>query len=358
MATYDSIINVDEWISDHYFTTDETKGESFTKRVKNRTKEWAQLEEESNTPSPIKRFQAARGELQQAFATQSPTDALVHTAFSYGAPTAQTYTRAGEKFTYQGWVGNAGTLVVISAKPNEDTTEEDLTTLPVTGGIAAEGKEPENAKVSKLVGDLFLAAEPPEFIVVLAGAWAVLAERESWPLGRYLAVNLQLAVERNDTKKAGELERVAVILARENLERAADGTTWWAETREESQQHAVKVSGDLRDAVRESIEIIGNDVLDRRRDQNLSLDGVDGNELAHQSLRYLYRILFLLFAEASPELAILPTGAPEYVEGYGLDRLRDQILNPPVTDKARRGTHLYDSLQLLFTQVNDGHEPH
>ena len=357
MATYDSIINVDEWISDHYFTTDETKGESFTKRVKNRTKEWAQLEEESNTPSPIKRFQAARGELQQAFATQSPTDAPVRTAFSYGAPTAQTYTRAGEKFTYQGWVGNAGTLVVISAEVNEDTTEEDLTTLPVTGGIAAEGKEPEPAKVSKLVGDLFLAAEPPEFIVVLAGAWAVLAERESWPLGRYLAVNLQLAVERNDTKKAGELERVAVILARENLERAADGTTWWAETREESQQHAVKVSGDLRDAVRESIEIIGNDVLDRRRERDLPIDAVDGNELAHQSLRYLYRILFLLFAEASPELAILPTGAPEYVEGYGLDRLRDQILNPPVTDKARRGTHLYDSLQLLFTQVNDGHDP-
>lgn len=357
MATYDSIINVDEWISDHYFTTDETKGESFTKRVKNRTKEWEQLEQETGTPSPVKRFQAERGELQKAFATEADTDALVRAAFSYGSPTTQRYARAGDTFTYQGWVGNAGTLVVLSAEVDEDTTEEDLTTLPVTGGIAAEGKEPEQAKVSKLVGDLFLAAEPPEFIVVLAGAWAVLAERESWPLGRYLAVNLQLAVERNETKKAGELERVAVIFARENLERAADGTTWWAETREESQQHAVKVSGDLRDAVRESIEIIGNDVLNRRREQNLPIDGVDGNELAHQSLRYLYRILFLLFAEASPELAILPTGAPEYVEGYGLDRLRDQILNPPVTDKARRGTHLYDSLQLLFTQVNDGHDP-
>lgn len=357
MATYDSIINVDEWISDHYFTTDETKGESFTKRVKDRTKEWAQLEGESGAPSPIKRLQAQRGKLQKAFATEAKTDELVRAAFSYGAPTEQHYTRAGDTLTYQGWVGDAGTLVVISAKANEDTTEEDLTTLLVTGGIAAEGKEPEQAKVSKLVGDLFLAAEPPEFIVVLAGAWAVLAERESWPLGRYLAVNLQLAVERNDTKKAGELERVAVILARENLERAADGTTWWAETREQSQQHAVKVSGDLRDAVRESIEIIGNDVLNRRREQRLPIDGVDGNELAHQSLRYLYRILFLLFAEAPPELAILPTGAPEYVEGYGLDRLRDQILNPPVTDKARRGTHLYDSLQLLFTQVNDGHDP-
>ena len=355
MATYDSIINVDEWISDHYFSTDE--GESFTKRVKDRTKEWAQLEEESNTASPIKRLQAQRGGLQNAFATEAETDALVRAAFSYGEPTEQRYTRAGDTFTYQGWVGNARTLAVISAEANEDTTEEDLTSLPVVGGITAEGKEPEQAKVSKLVGDLFLAAEPPEFIVILAGAWAVIAERESWPLGRYLAVNLQLAVERNDTKKAGELERVAVILARENLERAADGTTWWAETRDQSQQHAVKVSGDLRDAVRESIEIIGNDVLERRREQNLPTDGVDGNELAHQSLRYLYRILFLLFAEASPELAILPTGAPEYVEGYGLDRLRDQILNPPVTDKARRGTHLYDSLQLLFTQVNDGHDP-
>ena len=366
MATYDSIINVDEWINDYYFTADE--GESFTKRLGKRVSEWKQLEKESNIPSPVKRLQARRNELQKAFATKVETAELVRATFNYGTPTKQHYTRAGDTFVYHGWVGNAGTLVVVSAAPEKPkdgdrevelrTTEEDLTTLPVTGGIAPEGKEPEQAKVSKLVGDLFLAAEPPEFIVVFAGAWAVLAERESWPLGRYLAVNLQLAVERNDTKKAGELERVAVILARENLERAADGTTWWAETREESQQHAVKVSGDLRDAVRESIEIIGNDVLNRRREHNLPIDGVDGNELAHQSLRYLYRILFLLFAEASPELAILPTGAPEYVEGYGLDRLRDQILNPPVTDKARRGTHLYDSLQLLFTQVNDGHEPH
>ena len=207
MATYDSIINVDEWISDHYFTTDE--GESFTKRVKNRTKEWTQLEQETGTPSPVKRFQAERGELQKAFATEADTDALVRAAFSYGSPTTQRYTRAGDTFSYQGWVGNAGTLVFLSAEVDEGTTEEDLTTLPVTGGLAAEGKEPEQAKVSKLVGDLFLAAEPPEFIVVLAGAWAVLAERESWPLGRYLAVNLQLAVERNDTKKAGELEPVS-----------------------------------------------------------------------------------------------------------------------------------------------------
>ena len=372
MAAYDSILNVDEWISDHYFTTDETKGESFTKRVKNRTKEWAELEKETGTLSPAKRFQQYRGDLQKAFATNAnadTTDSLIRTAFGFGAPERKTYARAGEELTYDGWHGNAGTLIVVSAVPavdsdgeeedetNNDVTEDTLISLPVAGGVTPAGKEPQPTKISTLVGDLFLSQDPPEFIVTIARTWVLLAERESWPLGRYLAVNLQLAVERNDTKKAGELERIAVILARENLERAADGTTWWAQTREESQQHAVKVSGDLRDAVRESIEIIGNDVLDRRREQDLPIEDLDGNELARQSLRYLYRILFLLFAEASPELAILPTGAPEYVDGYGLDRLRDQILNPPVTDKARRGTHLYDSLQLLFTQVNEGHDP-
>ena len=375
MAAYDSILNVDEWISDHYFTTDETKGESFTKRVKNRSKEWSELEDETGTLSPVKRFQQYRGDLQKAFATNADadaTDSLIRTAFGFGAPEQKTYTRAGEELSYDGWHGNAGTLIVVSATPaadghggeeNEtnndanDVTEVTLISLPVAGGVTPAGKEPQPINVSKLIGDLFLSQDPPEFIVVIAGTWALLAERETWPLGRYLALNLQLAVERNDTKKAGELERIAVILARENLERAADGTTWWTQTREESQQHAVKVSGDLRDAVRESIEIIGNDVLNRRREQDLPIDDLDGNELARQSLRYLYRILFLLFAEASPELAILPTGALEYVDGYGLDRLRDQILSPPVTDKARRGTHLYDSLQLLFTQVDEGHDP-
>ncbi|MDR7328676.1 hypothetical protein [Corynebacterium guangdongense] len=52
MATYDSIINVEEWISDHYLTTDETKGESYGKRVTQRVKEWKDDEAESDQPSP------------------------------------------------------------------------------------------------------------------------------------------------------------------------------------------------------------------------------------------------------------------------------------------------------------------
>mgnify|MGYP001758853735 FL=1 len=99
MATFDSLINVDEWISDHYFTTDETKGESFTKRVKARTKEWAALEDETGSLSPVKRFQQLRGGLQSAFATDEDpevTAGLVREAFGYGSPTTLSYERAGE----------------------------------------------------------------------------------------------------------------------------------------------------------------------------------------------------------------------------------------------------------------------
>lgn len=77
-------------------------------------------------------------------------------------------------------------------------------------------------------------------------------------------------------------------------------------------------------------------------------------DLTTQSLRFLYRILFLLFAEARPELGILPIGAPEYSSGYGLDRLRE-ITQVPLIGPSADGHHLHDSLNLLFRLVNDGH---
>ena len=66
----------------------------------------------------------------------------------------------------------------------------------------------------------------------------------------------------------------------------------------------------------------------------------------------LYRILFLLYAEASPELAVLPVNVQEYDRGYSLDRLRDLVQVPLTGRHARTGTHLYDSLDLLFALVD------
>lgn len=100
MATYDSIINVEEWVSDHYLTTDETKGESYGKRVAQRIKAWRDDEAQSDHPSPWTRFTSSRQELQQALATldehsQEEATTLIRRALGYGEPTTLSATRAG-----------------------------------------------------------------------------------------------------------------------------------------------------------------------------------------------------------------------------------------------------------------------
>ena len=76
--------------------------------------------------------------------------------------------------------------------------------------------------------------------------------------------------------------------------------------------------------------------------------------LTREALRYLYRILFLLYAEARPELGVLPVNDPEYVEGYSMARLGDLVARK-LAPSAERGFHLYESLDLLADLVNGGY---
>src|SRR5699024_9425136 len=157
--------------------------------------------------------------------------------------------------------------------------------------------------------------------LVLAGRFAVLTSAQLWPQGRYLVADLQTIAERNDVKRGGEVERMLAALSADSLAPDANSQIWWTDTVQESIDNAVGVSEDLRDGVRESIEIIANEVIRRREAQGLGpLPQDQAQPLALQSLRYLYRILFLLYAEASPELGVLPVGAPEYQAGYSVDR--------------------------------------
>ncbi|KAA0919254.1 class I SAM-dependent DNA methyltransferase [Dietzia sp. ANT_WB102] len=362
MAADSAIVNVDEWISEHYLTTDETK-QSYLARVRALVKGWKQDAGEGAV-SPLKRFTGERQALLIALSQLSPEDsgatapapederARLRRALGYGSPAPHSWTRSETVWCADAWAGDG--VLLVEAEPVD--TVEDLRSAVPLGEVTVDHK-PTTASIGKLVGELFVSDAPPSFIAVLAGRWFMLAERESWPLGRALVIDLLLALERGDTRSGGEVERVVAAACRESAERRADGTVWWTETLEDSRQHSVKVSESLRGAVRESIEIIANDVLDRRRARGLSVDNVDGQLLARQSLRYLYRILFLLFAEASPELKILPVGSTEYDDGYGLTRLRDQILAPPATPREEQGTYLYDSLALLFRLVDRGHHP-
>lgn len=363
MPSYDSIVVGEDWISEHYFTTDSPR-ESFQGKVLELRKQW-DAEAAEGRDTVRRRLVGAAGELQTALSAlaEDPdgapaAHATIRTVFGF-PETLTDYTgeRAGTELRIpNARLAGVTSTLFLQARPVESV--DDLLD-PETGLLLDAGEEDGKTvdSVTKAVSAAFRTDEPPAFIVVQAGQWVLLAEAQRWAEGRYLAVDLLVVTERRDDKRGGELDRAAAILGRQALLPDADGNVWWTSVLEDSVKHTVGVSKDLREGIRLSIEIIANDVVRRRAERALPLAEIDANELAKHSLRFLYRILFLLYAEASPEMRVLPSGAPEYGEGYGLDRLRELTLTELVSPTAKSGTHLYESLAKLFHLVDRGHHP-
>ncbi|MEE2032321.1 Eco57I restriction-modification methylase domain-containing protein [Rhodococcus chondri] len=364
MASFDSIVIGEDWISEHYFTTDSVK-ESFQGKVLELRKYWdAEAKEDRTTVR--QEFLAACRELQTQLAALSENPdgaaaahALTRRALGFpGDLTTFHGERAGAELDVPAAVLPGVTRVLFLQAHPVDSVDELLD--PDTGRLIEPATEENKpiAAASKVVSAAFRTDQPPAFVVVQAGQWLLLAEAERWAEGRYLAVDLLVVTERRHDARGGEIDRVVAMFGRQALTPDADGNIWWTGVLEDSVKHTVGVSKDLREGIRLSIEIIANEVVRRRADRGLTLDGIDGQELAKHSLRFLYRILFLLYAEASPEMRVLPAGAPEYGEGYGLDRLRELTLTELVSPQAKHGTHLYESLATLFRLVDRGHTPH
>ncbi|MGP2438620.1 DNA methyltransferase [Streptomyces sp. JW3] len=218
---------------------------------------------------------------------------------------------------------------------------------------------------AKAVTDfLFECEDPPRHVLLMAGGVIVLADRMAWHEGRYLAVGLDAALNRRDDRNGGELDTVAALFGADSLRVPEEGgTAPLAGFVDKSGRHAVGVSTELREGLRLSVEWIADEVLTRLREQGVPVSKLDdpkrlAKELTRESLRYLYRILFLLYAEAQPALGILPSDYPEYGRGYGLQRLGDLVVRDLVGERSRRGFHLYESLDLLFRNVEKGHRPY
>ncbi|GEP27809.1 class I SAM-dependent DNA methyltransferase [Cryobacterium levicorallinum] len=362
MATSDAIIIGEDWISEHYFTTD-AKSESFQSEAVKLRKTWDEAKAEGHA-TVRSRFLEARGTLETAMANlaESPTAVTgiyttLRRVLGYEGGTSSVDRTGPVLAIRDAWATEGAGLFLIEAKPVDtidDLLQKDADSLLVPFHL---DDKTTLTSAARTLSALFLQEGSPKLIVILAGRWALLAERERWAEGRYAAIDLQLVCERKDDKKGGEIDRALAMLGAESVVPGADGVLWWTTIFEQSVKHTVGVSQDLREGIRLSIELIANDVLVRRVAQGLPLDDIDGQVLAKQSLRFLYRILFLLFAEASPELGVLPVGAGDYEKGYGLDRLRELTLVELASTQARSGTHLYQSLARLFHFVDEGHMP-
>ncbi|MBT3163798.1 type II restriction endonuclease subunit M [Streptomyces sp. Vc74B-19] len=201
----------------------------------------------------------------------------------------------------------------------------------------------------------------PRYVLLLAGGVVLLADRTAWHEGRFLAVSVDEALDRNLSADGEELEAVAALFGAESLLTEGGVAGYLDNLVDKGRKHAVGVSKELREGLRQSVELIAQEILDRIKDGGADPaelgDPADlASRLTRESLRYLYRILFLLYAEARPELGILPSKDDAYQDGYGLARL-GELVSYDLPEEAQDGTHFAESLDLLFRLVDQGHRP-
>ncbi len=228
-------------------------------------------------------------------------------------------------------------------------------------GSAFEGDSPSMPHITDLENEelvtkiLFSMNEPPRWLVLIGINGVALIDRNKWNEKRYLYFDLEEIFSRREETT---LQAMAVLLHRESL-CPDEGASLLDKLDDNSHRHASGVSQDLKYALRESIELLGNEVIydmATRLRQNFEENPVDAGQLTIECLRYMYRMLFVLFIEARPELGYAPMKAQTYVEGYSLEHLRDLV--DDVRDDIEGigdGYYLHETLAKLYDLIYNGY---
>jgi type I restriction-modification system DNA methylase subunit len=207
-----------------------------------------------------------------------------------------------------------------------------------------------------LLSLIFRREQPPRWVILLAGSLVFLVERHKWGQGKYLLFDIDEILGR---KQADALKATAALLSRDALCPEV-GTVLHDTLDDNSHKHAFAVSGDLKYGLRRAVELLANEYVWYQRivaKQALFGDDELARKLTVESLTYLYRLLFLFYAEArGDEVGVLPMKSDEYREGYSLESLRDLEQVPLTTEAAQNGYFIDHSLHMLFKLVNEGFE--
>ena len=202
---------------------------------------------------------------------------------------------------------------------------------------------------------LFTQTEPPRFLLLIGMNQIALIDRNKWNEKRYLQFELEEIFSRLENTT---LQAMSVLLHKDSL-CPDDGKVLLDELDEQSQRNASGVSQDLKYALRESIELLGNEVLydmRTRLGRDLEANPVDAGQLTLECLRYMYRMLFVLFIESRPELGYAPIKAQTYYSGYSLESLRDiaDSIRDDV-DEVGDGYYLHETLAKLYDLIYNGY---
>lgn len=202
--------------------------------------------------------------------------------------------------------------------------------------------------------EVFKSDHPPRWVILAAAKEWILIDSTKWGQKSCLRFDWMEIVSR---RSVDVMSGTAALLSAESMT-SIDGRVLLDTIDEAAHKQAYGVSESLKKSLRESIELLGNEAAPQLLDQAMTgkkeLQKDLADILTRECLRYMYRILFLLFVESRQELNYAPVENPAYASGYSFESLRDLELIPLVTDEDRNGRYIHDSISKLFKFFGQG----
>ena len=220
--------------------------------------------------------------------------------------------------------------------------------------------------IKEALSELFLLPEEerPTYLIMLAGPKIFLIHYEKWKYDSYLLIDLEtLFTEAKVSQNKNNLALFYALLAKEQFISETESILKGLE--EDAHKASYGVTVTLKGAVIYAVEALANEAITYRKEAAVSLEDRKNieaqlanenfaRELKDECLNFVYRLLFIFYAESRADLEILPVKDATYQKGYSLEMLRDLEMVALTTDSSRNGHFFSESLWKLFAFMHDG----
>ena len=215
--------------------------------------------------------------------------------------------------------------------------------------------------INQAIEEIFYLPEDqrPRYILMLAGNRIYLLEEKQFKRGSYLVFDLEeLFAEVSIPANRDYYALFFLLCGKESL--ASEGqNVLMNKLEEESTKNAFSVTKDLKEGVIHAVESLANEAIYYIHEvQGKNIDETDDafeQNVKNDCITIVYRLLFIFYAEARPELGILPTDNEVYLNGYSLDKLRDLESVEMQKPATQNGYFIHDSLWRLFSMIHYGY---
>jgi type I restriction-modification system DNA methylase subunit len=200
--------------------------------------------------------------------------------------------------------------------------------------------------------DVYLRDTPPKWAILTSGRlWRLYHETTSYKLDYYYEVDLPALLASGDIEN---FKYFYLFFRREALPQLVDGDCFLDRVREGSVAYAQEIGEDLLENVYRAMKILAQGFLAEAVSGAPVPSQQDVGRVQENSMRLLYRLLFIFYAESR---SLLDTNNKYYYE------LSLQKLKADVATRLDKGEPLlcvrysyWESLKNLFCLINDGSE--